>query len=143
MLLLLKNFSEEAWNICIQDRYKNSLFFAKLSHSWLENELSLRLLTEFVVAFPQQQGAENSNDAEVEEEAEEECPHGPQEGGHHSLGDEHGFPRHHVRYDRLHLEVRPHHSADVEELVAVAWETRSAFHLLLEMGKTSFHSYSR
>lgn len=116
-------------NICSQDRQKE-----KLSHPWLEKELSLRLQTEFVAAFPQQQGAENSNDAEVEEEAEEERPHGPQEGGHRSLGDEQGFPRHHVRYDRLHLEVCPHHSADVEELVAVAWETRSARHSLLEAG---------
>lgn len=78
-----------------------------------------------MAAFPQQQAAENSNDAQVEEEAEEECPHGPEEGGHHALGDQRGFPRHHVCYDGLHLEVRPHHGADVEELVAVACETMS------------------
>lgn len=93
-------------------------------HDW-KNELSLHLVTECVAAFPQQQGAENSNDAQVETEAEEECPHGPQEGRQHPVGDQHRFPRHHVGDDSLHLEVRPHHSADVEELVAVACETKS------------------
>lgn len=97
------------------------LSFANLSRS----ELSLHLLTERVAAFPQQQGAENSNDAQVEEEAEEKSPRGPQEGRQHPVGDQRGFPRHHVGYDGLHLEVCPHHSADVEELVAVACETKS------------------
>lgn len=102
--------------------------FANLSCSrlsLLENEVSLYLLTEFAATFPQQQGAENSNDTQVEEEAQEERSHGPQEGRQHPLGDQRGFPGHHVAHDGLHLEVRAHHSADVEELVAVACQTKS------------------
>lgn len=122
---------EEVKDIGCKDVKKNpkqkaQTCFTKLSRSqrsWMQQELSLHLLAECVAAFPQQQGAENSNDAQVEEEAEEERPHGPQEGRQHPVGDQRGFARHHVGYDGLHLEVRPHHGADVEELVAVACDT--------------------
>lgn len=70
--------------------------------------------------FPQQRGAENADDAQVEDEADDQHPDSPQEGGHGSVGHEHRPPWHHVCYHALHLEVRPHHGADVEELVAVA-----------------------
>lgn len=136
LLLLNKWPFRRGLNICCKDGLKKpKLSFAKLSHSQLsrlEHELSLRLLTEVVAAFPQQQSAEDSNDAQVEEEAEEECPHGPEEGGHHAVGGEHGLPWHHVCNDGLHLKVCPHHSTDVEELVAVACQERSVCELLLE-----------
>lgn len=77
-----------------------------------------------VAAFPQQRGAENADDAQVEDEAEDQHPDGPQEGGHRRVGHERRPPRRHVCDHALHLEVGPHHGADVEELVAVACETR-------------------
>lgn len=78
-----------------------------------------------MAAFPQQQGAENANDAQVEEEAEQERPHRPREGRQAPVGHQRRFAGHHVGYDGLHLEVCPHHGADVEELVAVACHTKS------------------
>lgn len=73
-----------------------------------------------VAGFPQQRGAENADDAQVEDEADGQHPDGPQEGRHRSVGHEPRPPRRHVCYHALHLEVGPHHGADVEELVAVA-----------------------
>lgn len=78
------------------------------------------LLAGGVAWFPQQRGAENANDAQVEDEAGDQHPDGPQEGRHHSVSCEPCPPCRHVRDHTLHLEVGPHHSADVEELVAVA-----------------------
>lgn len=104
--------------------------FPAESHSavWLRNMLSLLLaLARSSVrrvgagaGFPQQRGTENADDAQVEDEADDQHPDGPQEGGHSSVGHEHRPPWHHVCYHALHLEVGPHHGADVEELVAVA-----------------------
>ena len=73
-----------------------------------------------VARFPQQRGAENADDAQVEDEAGHQHPDGPQEGGPGSVGQEPRPPRRHVRHHTLHLEVGPHHGADVEQLVAVA-----------------------
>lgn len=73
-----------------------------------------------VAWFPQQRGAENADDAQVEDEAGHQHPDGPQEGGPGSVGQEPRPPRRHVRHHTLHLEVGPHHCADVEQLVAVA-----------------------
>lgn len=41
-----------------------------------------------VAGFPQQRGAKNADDAQVEEEADDQHPDGPQEGGHRSVGHE-------------------------------------------------------
>lgn len=49
-----------------------------------------------VAGFPQQRGAENADDAQVEDEAEDQHPDGPQEGGHRSLGHERRPPGRHV-----------------------------------------------
>lgn len=84
----------------------------------------MSLLATSVAAFPQQQGAENSNDGQVEEEADEEGPHSAQEGWQHPASHQRGPPGHHVSDDGLHLEVCAHHGADVEELVAVACGTK-------------------
>lgn len=73
-----------------------------------------------MAGLPQQWGAENDDDAQVEDEAGDQHPDGPQEGRHRPVGQEPRPPWRHVRYHALHLEVGPHHGADVEELVAVA-----------------------
>lgn len=70
--------------------------------------------------FPEQRGAENADYSEVDGEADGECPDGPKKRWHHSVVQEPRPPRCHVCDHTLHLEVGPHHSADVEELVAVA-----------------------
>lgn len=71
--------------------------------------------------FPEQRGAENADYSEVDGEADGECPDGPKKRWHHSVVQEPRPPRCHVCDHTLHLEVGPHHSADVEELVAVAF----------------------
>lgn len=73
-----------------------------------------------VAGFPQQGGAEDDNDAQVEDKAGDKHPDGSQEGGHRSVGQEPRPPRRHVCHHALHLEVGPHDGADVKELVAVA-----------------------
>lgn len=73
-----------------------------------------------VAAFPQQRCAEDADDAQVEDEAGDQHPDGPQERGHGRVGQERRPPGRHVRQHALHLEVGPHHGADVEELVTVA-----------------------
>lgn len=80
-----------------------------------------------VAAFPQQRGAEDDDDAHVEDEAGDQHPDGPQEGGHHSVSQEPRPPWRHVCHHALHLEVGPHHGADVEELVAVAKVVEAAW----------------
>lgn len=75
--------------------------------------------------LPQQRGAEDANDAQVENEADGESTDCPQEGWHHPMGHKPRPARHHVCDDALHLEVGTHHSADVEELVAVAEEVEA------------------
>lgn len=70
--------------------------------------------------LPQQGGAEDADDAQVEEQAEHQHADRPQEGGRRPLGQQRRPPGRHVRDDALHLEVGAHHGADVEQLVAVA-----------------------
>lgn len=41
-----------------------------------------------VAGIPQQRGAENADDAQVEEEADDQDPDGPREGGRRSVGHE-------------------------------------------------------
>lgn len=70
--------------------------------------------------FPQQRRAEDADDGQVEGDADGERPDGPQEGWHRPVELEPRPPGRHVRDHALHLEVGSHHSADVEQLVAVA-----------------------
>lgn len=78
------------------------------------------LLAGAVPVFPQQRGAEDADDGQVEGEADGKRPDGPQEGRHGPVELEPRPARRHVRDDALHLEVGSYHGADVEQLVAVA-----------------------
>lgn len=70
--------------------------------------------------FPQQRRAEDADDGQVEGDADGERPDGPQEGWRRPVELEPRPPGRHVRDHALHLEVGSHHSADVEQLVAMA-----------------------
>lgn len=64
--------------------------------SWLELKSSLLLalacrrarLVGAMAGLPQQWGAEDADDGQIEEEADDQHPDGPQEGGHRPMGRE-------------------------------------------------------
>lgn len=76
---------------------------------------------------PQQGGAEESYDGQVENHSDRDGSNGAQEGGHGSVGGQPASPGAHISQDSLHLEVGPHHSADMEELVTVTDVVESAW----------------
>lgn len=92
----------------------------------------------------EQTGAEEGDDAQVEQDAYGQGAHGTQEGGHGRLGDQPRLPRRHVRQHGLHLEVGAHHGTYVEELVTVAWEEggidKEGDHHLGRVGANRFSS---
>lgn len=68
---------------------------------------------------PKQWGTEDANDAQVQEEAQGQCPYRTQEGRKRPLGDEPGTAGGHVGQYGFHLKVGAHHGTDVKELVTV------------------------